>query len=259
MIRRDAISIDGSPAWILVPQIAHAHLAGDLADAWLFDRSRAAIVSDLRYAARYHDDGWAVWDESPGVDRGRPVNFDEMRLADSLSIWERSIEISTIHAPLAGYLVAGHFCRLLNRFDSWRMNSTTRPLATQFLAAQAAHMDTLLATWKSEDPANRSRELAELGVSFVQLFDAISLWLCCASRQEPWEVKLPDGRGLILRPAQASPGSAQRIAVEPWLLDRPSLILTATGGMIRRVNYDFAGQLRLSKAVELQWELVARR
>ena len=106
----------------------------------------------LRYAARHHDDGWAAWDQRPGVDeQGVPVNLDQMRLVDSLSIWERSIELSTIHSPLAGYLVAGHFSRLLGRFTSWQKNSDTRLLATDFLTMQAAKMAACagrLAVWR---------------------------------------------------------------------------------------------------------------
>ncbi len=168
MIRRDALTADSSPGWILIPQIAHAHLAGDLADAWHFDRFDEMALADLRYAARHHDDGWAVWDESPGVDRGLPVNFDEMRLADSLSIWERSIEISTIQAPPAGYLVAGHFGRLLARFDSWHArHADAQQLATHFPGlSRIAHR---MPCWQAvqQNPAFRTHDVWRIGGFFV--------------------------------------------------------------------------------------------
>ncbi len=269
MIRRDALTADGSPGWILIPQIAHAQLAGDLADSWRFGQFDESSLVDLRYADRLHDDGWADWDARPSVDpaSGLPINFDQMRLADALSIWERSIEISTIHAPLAGYLVAGHFCRLLARFDSWRQHADTQQLATHFLACHASRMDALLASWQLGGPAHRTREVAELGVSYIQLFDAISLWLCCAPRQEPWTATLPTGEVWTFSPLSAASGSsasrvpAQRISgFHPWPLDRPELTVRAIGRSVPRGQYRSPDELLTapSEPVQLTWELIPR-
>ncbi len=104
MIRRDTTTDDGRAAWLLVPQIDHAKLSGNLADVWRLDSTMAKLADELRTAIHRHDDGWVEWDAHPGVDplSGRPVNFDEMRLADSLPIWSRSIDHATERGPLLG-------------------------------------------------------------------------------------------------------------------------------------------------------------
>ncbi len=256
MIRRDSRQPDGSPGWILIPQISHAHLSGDLADRWLFDLVDDDFVHSLRYAARHHDDGWAAWDERPGLDSdGVPVKFDQMRLADSLSIWERSIELSTIHAPLAGYLVAGHFCRLLHRFTAWQENPATASQGTDFLSMQAAKMAAQLAAWQFADQPHRPPELPELGVSLVQMFDAISLWFCCAERTDSCEAKLPEGRSWTF-----SPVGPNQVTVDPWPLDQPTLTLTAAGRSVARARYRTTDELlsAVGEQIELGWQLVSR-
>ena len=258
MIRRDQPAADGSPRWILIPQIVHAQLAGDLADAWQPDPSWQLIAAEVRYAARHHDDGWADWDRHPGVDPapGIPVNFDAMRLTDALSIWQRGIELSTIHNPLAGYLTAGHFCRLLRRFDSWRTHPATRQLADQFFAKHADQMDSLLATWQPDDQLLAKRPLAEQGVSLVQLFDAVSLWFCCDERHEPWEARLPEGPAWRFEPLGAG-----QVSLDPWPLDRPSLTLHAAGRSIPVAHYATADELAAApgEPIALHWQLVPKR
>src|ERR1700682_2543090 len=234
MIRREAQSADGSPQWILIPQIDHAHLAGMLAAAWEFEPFTAEFRQELRSAVWHHDDGWQTWDASPGVDpaAGRPIAFDEMRLSDSLAIWKSSISSATRLGPMCGYFVAGHFMRLLERFDSWRTSELTRPLAMAFLEQQRQHSDELLAAWQREDPSQNSSELAERGVSYVQLFDAISLWLCCAERRAPWQVKLPErGRWTL------APLARNRLGIDPWPLCLPRLEVAAAGRVVPPAHY----------------------
>jgi hypothetical protein len=256
VIRRDAQAPDGSRRWALIPQIAHAHLAGDLADAWSYDSLPDDFLAALRRAARHHDDGWSQWDERPGVDRqGVPVNFDHMRLADSLSIWTRSIELSTIGSPLAGYLVAGHFCRLLERFDSWRSAPDTVALATEFLGANARKMEQLLSSWRPAESALVSKQLADDGVSFVQLFDGISLGVCTAERRDPWSVRRTGGATYTFTPL-----APDRIRIEPWPLSVPHLTVHAPGRSVPQTCYATREALIAApgEAVELEWELVTR-
>ena len=57
MIRRDATLPDGSPAWVLVSQVDHAHLAGELAEGWRDGLPAASVLLPTIYR---HDDGWRV-------------------------------------------------------------------------------------------------------------------------------------------------------------------------------------------------------
>jgi Protein of unknown function (DUF3891) len=254
VIRRDTTNDDGRDAWLLVPQIDHAEVAGKLADAWQFDSTMAGVVGDLRAAVHRHDDGWAEWDARPGVDSksGRPVNFDEMRLADSLSIWGRSIEYATHRGPLLGYFVAGHFTRLLRRFDSWRGDSAREDLAREFLTRQEADMS------ESLHRLSADREVAERGVAYLQFFDAVSLWLCCAERQEPRCIDLAGGEGWTFLPAPAGEGNWQT-AVDPWPLSVPQIEIEVHGRLIPCAHYRSTDELLSATIAEdlvLRWRLV---
>ena len=113
MIRRDEPA-DGAPShWALISQVEHARLAGRLAEPWV-DGPFAPLWprDELLWAIEHHDDGWRQWEACPGVDSrtGRPRNFTEMPAAEALAIWRHSVDAAAAAFPLAGYVVAGHFC-----------------------------------------------------------------------------------------------------------------------------------------------------
>jgi hypothetical protein len=88
--------------WLLISQVEHARLAGELAEAWNFNGGRMVAVRDeLVQAVRQHDEGWAVWELSPTVDpeTGRPRDFTEMPMPTATGIWSRSIAYCLEHHP----------------------------------------------------------------------------------------------------------------------------------------------------------------
>ncbi len=151
---------------------------------------------------------------------------------------------------------------LARAFRLLRTSAANRPLGERFLADQAANMDALLATWQSADQPARTRPLAELGVSLVQLFDAVSLWFCCAPRHQPWEARLPEGPRWTFTPRAGGNTSAEavpaaQVSLEPWPLDRPSLTLRAAGRSVPAARYRGAAELAAvpGEPVELVWRL----
>jgi Protein of unknown function (DUF3891) len=268
VIRRDITAADGLPGWLLVGQIAHAEISGGLADVWrLTGLQPADAESDLRIAGHCHDDAWRDWDARPGVDPklGRPVNFDEMRLSDSLAIWRESIAAAAARGPLVGYFVAGHFTRLLRRFDSWRARPELELLARDFLARQDANMAGWLTNWQESPAASKSSrsefsESARRGISYLQLFDAISLWLCCAERQEPWRIELSDGEGWTFAPCGGVATECQEVRIEPWPLTVATCDLAVVGGrVVPRARYPSTDELlaaTIATDMGLRWRLI---
>src|SRR6187200_2267627 len=110
MIRRELKLTDNSTIWLLVSQVEHARMSGELVRDW-----REAFSPDVVDAIAHHDDGWAAWEDEPKLDpaRGAPYSFLEMPLAESLSIWDKSIAAARAFGPLGGWIVAGHFYNLL--------------------------------------------------------------------------------------------------------------------------------------------------
>ncbi len=128
MIRREMMLADGAAIWLLVSQVEHAHVSGEVVQHW-----RDAFSPDVAEAVCHHDDGWATWEAAPKMNPevGGPYSFLEMPLAESLTIWDESIAAGRKFGPLAGWMVAGHFYNLLA--DSDRAND---PPAIAWLTAK---------------------------------------------------------------------------------------------------------------------------
>lgn len=197
MIRRDAP--DGS-TWILISQLDHARVSAALAAYWGADGVAPLVDRKaLLWAIEHHDDGWREWEQSPDVEpkSGRPRSFTEMDLADTLAIWRRSIELAGQHDPLSGYVVAGHFCRLLESFaDRWQ-HDPRRVDAEQFLQTHRDAMARWLAAWLAQS-SDHTPALAERALAQLQLFDALSLYFCCTPTLEPTKFATPDGAVITL-------------------------------------------------------------
>lgn len=96
MIRRE--TADG---WLLISQVDHARLAGDLAAAWGNDRVPGLPLAEwLVPAVRDHDEGWRTWEAAPTVTGdGRPRQFTEMPAAEATAIWTTSIDLCASGPP----------------------------------------------------------------------------------------------------------------------------------------------------------------
>ena len=68
----------------------------------------AAAVARRRRAER-HDDGWAVWEQSPRVDDdGKPIGFLDVDVRSHLAFYRAGIAAITEQDPDAGLLVSMH-------------------------------------------------------------------------------------------------------------------------------------------------------
>jgi hypothetical protein len=263
MIRRSDRTADlttGEERWILISQVEHARLAGRLAEAWETFGSYEPR-DELVEAVRRHDDGWSAWEVAPKVDAqtGRPLDFTETPLTDSLAIWRDSIRSGAEVGPLAGYMVSGHFSALLERFSGrWKSDPTLTTLAQGFLGEERDERRKWLAMWQKVTAGGTARagatqEAADRAVGWLQMFDAMSLWFCCAKRDQPERFAMPDGAEVTLRPVSGP----YEIEVSPWPCRVAALELEAVGRSIRAQRYASPSDVVTAPAqgVTLRWFL----
>jgi hypothetical protein len=265
MIRRDVQLAGGRAAWALVSQIEHARISGELArraTGQFTQPALAAVRREVLAAIACHDDGWAAWERSPRLDpeRGRPLSFMELEPAEAVTIWNRSIAAAEAHGPLAAWMVAGHFARLLKHSDS----AHDDPAARRWLDATRRAQQAWLAAWTAADPLH-TPQLAEQALQWLWTFDEASLWLCCAcpAGDEPSKPARPYVAGratpleMMLAPAsnEAAFGAA---TATPWNFDREAFELEVAAIVAPRRRYDDWRQLQLaSHSCRPRWRLAA--
>lgn len=119
--------LHAEPPLLLIPQPAHAVLAGELADA-LLPAAFGDLPANIRQAIRMHDTGWGLLDaeqiqrlRSFGVPQGKgdhssgsakPVSFLSLPPADILAAWTASIDAMEKIAPECACIVSSHFSLL---------------------------------------------------------------------------------------------------------------------------------------------------
>ena len=255
MIRRDMVADDRSPAaWILIPQIEHAHLAGRLAAAWGAAGFAPLVPRDeLLWAIDHHDDGWRDWDQTPGVNpAGQPRTFTEMEPDVSMAIWADSIDRAAKAGPLQGYLVAGHFSALGHRACAGKDTDPAWHHAAEFLAHYDARMIDWLTCWQTADAAANTRAVAERALRQLQFFDSFSLWFCCDEATAAETVETPGGHDFTI-----TPRTPANLTLSPWPFTTEPLAIEATGRVVPATHYATRDELAAaeSRPITLRWQL----
>jgi hypothetical protein len=190
---------DLGDAWQLVAQPDHADLCGAIMHCWGNDSFRRSQASDqLFLAARRHDDGWAVWEREPDIDRdGRPVGFLEVGIAQHLAFFRAMIDAVADQDPYAGVLASMHAVGLYTS----RYGIDPSPPRV-FEGPERTAVDSFVA----ERNAAHDAEAERLGIpdsqrwfdyKLLQFADRLSLYLCLSD----FEV----GAGADLGPVPRSP------------------------------------------------------
>jgi uncharacterized protein DUF3891 len=233
LIRRDDQS-----DWLIIPQIEHARIAGELARAWGNERSASFdSYPGLLFGVEHHDDGWRDWDAAPRINpaTGMPRSFMEMRMRDSTAIWTESIAICSTE-PLAGIAVSRHFCYLAEQVrNGGRADADDFNSVEQFLLEQK-EVETSLAQQADAEFSSQREKLEgafDLGFRAVRFFDAVSLWLCCTERREPAGIRTPTGESIRLVPKRLL-----QIAIDPYPFGVTTLKVAAPARRIAARKYE---------------------
>lgn len=250
MIRREVQLVGASLEWLLISQVEHARLSGELA-ARCLDQfgepggSLDAVRQELLQAIFHHDDGWAEWETSPQLDAsGRPLSFMEVASDDALGIWDRSIRAAERFGNLAAWAVAGHFSALLATVGE----HSNDPAAREWLRDTAARRTDWFGRWHSSNPSVHTAKIAGEALKWVQLFDLLSLWPCSqyavlgelnAKPPAPFPTA---SDWIVVR--EIRPGmSTSRIVFDPWPFDEREIILNAKAQLAPVGHYSTSQQL----------------
>ncbi|MCE9544534.1 MAG: DUF3891 family protein [Planctomycetia bacterium] len=257
MIRREASGPDGRLVWLLISQIEHARLAGALAADWGAAPYEPLPARDeLLPAIIRHDDGWAEWERCPDVDpqTGRPRDFLEMPVDQTLVIWRTSIERAAAMSPLGGYAVAGHFRGLIEHAEIWGQHGSRRAAAAhQWSADIAEHQQAWLKEWCHTAPQSHTPAVAQSATAWLQFFDRLSLWLSMRTQREPAELATPQGP-----PLRLTPQGDRTITVAPWPLNIPEAHVSLSVRSVPQRHYASAADLASERGTlsELRLRLV---
>jgi Protein of unknown function (DUF3891) len=176
---------------LVVGQLSHAWLSGQLARAWGNERfGWVQPREEVVLGAEQHDIGWALFDLEPrfNPETGLPRSFLESTVDDHLKVW-RGAPDRLVSQSLHAALVVSLHGRSLSE-----LRAQNRP---QQAAALQPHID--------EERARQAQLCATLGVSEPQVertrrqmwtWDGLSLALCNAWR--PFTARdVPTADGLI--------------------------------------------------------------
>jgi len=194
---------------LLIPQTAHAQLAGKLAGQWgneefLSPQPRLEVI----LATAQHDHGWEEWERAPQLNpqKGLPYHFTEMPIPEHLRILRGSVERIRKQNAYAALLVSLHGAALYaHDLDPARDSPQTREQVREFLSEQLKVQQEL--RWEleqayppppprivveddeDEDEPSPSREAlyhqwisephVNLNFRLLQVWDWLSLLLCC--------------------------------------------------------------------------------
>ncbi len=172
---------DTGDAWQCVLQPDHAVLCEQFCRAWGNDGlAPPAPLEVLATASRRHDDGWAVWEQSPGLDRdgAQPRGFLEVEVPLHLAFYRAAITAVTDEDAYAGLLVSMHGAGIYQeRYGAQPGMKLTfqhevQEMVDAFVAEQEAGFPDRIST------LNVAEDERWVNYRFLQVYDRLSLYFC---------------------------------------------------------------------------------
>lgn len=199
-------------SWQVVLQPDHADLSAQFAGAWGNADGFAPPTpfESVAIATTRHDDGWAVWERAPALDRDRvgPRNFLDVEVPSHLAFYRAMIAAVLDHDPYAGLLVSMHGAGI------YRGRYGTQPSLKLTFADEVREQ---VERFVGEQEELQARLVSELGVPeeerwtnyrLLQVYDRLSLYFCLRDAEA--------GEGETLEPVPRDYGGAEAaLALEP--------------------------------------------
>jgi uncharacterized protein DUF3891 len=198
---------DRGDSWQVVLQTDHADLSAGFARAWA---ERGPRHDSLVLATERHDDGWAVWEQAPSIDReiGKPINFLDVQVPAHLAFYRACITAVSDQDAYAGLLVSMHGSGI------YRHRYGTQP---ELQLSHADDVKELVDTFVAEQEEAYPARMTAAGVSDderwadyhrLQVYDRLSLYFCLKDVEAG---EADDVAGYRLEPL-----GAWRVRMEPF-------------------------------------------
>jgi hypothetical protein len=254
------LRMESETGWWLITHPDHARLAGDFAAAWgnaqfRKPEPRARVLKGIAC----HDDGWAARDARPSItSQGKPSAFsielvgkysafEEIDLAEYLSVRERAVRIIADEDPYSGLLISMHTYNLLTAHaDRSTIAAEDLSLLDAFLARQKAYQSRLremIAADSSLTAFAKAEQTILENFRLLQACDNLSL-LACVAFAAPTHLLHPlplkDGGTSEVR---VTPVGPRHFRLEPWPFDDGDLSFAFSARQIAGRLFDDAESL----------------
>lgn len=227
------LRMESETGWWLITHPDHAHLAGDFAAAWgnaqfREPEPRTRVLKGIAC----HDDGWATRDAHPSTTRegkpsafstelvGKYSAFEEIDLAEYLSVRDRAVRIIADEDPYAGLLVSMHTYNLLTAHaDRSMIAPDGLALLDGFLQQQRifqGRLKALIAADTSLTQMDKAEQTILEHFRLLQACDNLSL-LACLAFASPAHLlhPLPLNDGGVAE-VNVIPIEPRHFRLEPW-------------------------------------------
>jgi hypothetical protein len=207
---------DRGDSWQVVLQPDHADLSAQFARAWgnADGFAQPTPLDPVVVASARHDDGWAVWERAPALDREgvAPRNFLDVEVPSHLAFYRAMIAAVLDQDPYAGLLVSMHGAGI------YRGRYGTQPSLKLTFADEVRDQ---VEAFVAEQEQLHARLVAELGVPeeerwtnyrFLQVYDRLSLYFCLRDV----EAGEPDTLEPVPRDYQGAEAALSLEPAGPW-------------------------------------------
>lgn len=178
-----------------------------------------------------------------------------------VDLWDSGFRVTRERrrpSPSGGLWVSRHFSHLAEQARDSRTSTEDKQATGLFLDQQAALRDIWRHRLGWENSATAIEQLEETGFLWLQTFDRISLWFCCAERTDPYTITLPSGD-----PVTFHPHAGGSVVLDPFPFAAPEFRISIEGVVVPMQPFRDEQPLRVALAAApsqtLQWRLTAQR